>query len=55
MILLRYFHDNLSGPGVNKLLYLAIELINSSSKNGTHFVDCLFEISSNMPMSTCQS
>ena len=31
---LRYLYDSLSGPGVNKLLYLAIKLMNSSSENG---------------------
>jgi len=55
MILLRCLYDNLSKPGVNELLHLAIELINSSSKNETHFINYLFEILSNMLMSTCQS
>ena len=54
-ILLKYLHDNLSRSRVDKLLYLVMELINSSSENRTHFIDCLFEISSNMPMSTCWS
>ena len=47
---LRYLQDNLSGPGVVNLLYLAIELMNSSLEKGTHFESCLFEISSNTPM-----
>ena len=45
----------MSRPGVDELLYLAIELINSSSEKGIHFIECLFEILSNMPMSICQS
>jgi len=53
MILLRCLYDNLSKPEVNELLHLAIELINFSSKNETHFVDYLFEILFNMLMSTC--
>jgi len=53
MILLRCLYDNLSKPEVNELLHLAIELINFSSKNKTHFVDYLFEILFNMLMSTC--
>jgi len=51
-ILLRCIYDNLFRPGVDKLLHLAMELINSSSENGTHFINCLFEISSNTPILT---
>ena len=47
IIILRCFQDNLSGPGVDKLLHLVIELLNSSSKNSIHFVTGLFGISSN--------
>jgi len=46
-IILRCLQDNLSGAGVNELLYLAIELLNSSSKNDIHFVIGLFGIFSN--------
>jgi len=35
IIYFRYFHNSLSGPGVDKLLYLAIELMNFFSKNRT--------------------
>ena len=37
-IILRYLQDNLSSPEVNELLHLVIKLLNSSSKNGVHFV-----------------
>jgi len=33
---LRYLHDSLSGPGVDKLLHLKITLLNSSSENSIH-------------------
>ena len=46
-IILRYFQDNLSGPGVNELLHFIIELLNSSSENSINFVIGLFGISSN--------
>ena len=41
---LRCLQDSLLGPGVDKLLHLAIELMNSSLENGTHSEECLFEI-----------
>ena len=41
--LLRCFYDSLSGPGVSKLLYFVIALINSSSENELYFVTCLLE------------
>ena len=43
--LLRYLYDNLSGPGVDELLHLAIALVNSSSKKELHFLTSLFAIS----------
>jgi len=43
--LLRYLHDNLSSPGVNELLHLAIVIVNSSSEKKLHFVTGLFVIS----------
>ena len=46
-IILRYFQDNLSDLGVNELLYLAIELLNSFSEKSIHFVISLSGISSN--------
>jgi len=46
-IILRCFQDNLLGLGANELLYLAIELLNSSSKKDVYFVIGLFGISSN--------
>jgi len=36
MITLRYLYNNLLGPGNDKLLYLRIMLLNSSSENGIH-------------------
>jgi len=53
MILLRCLHDSLSRPGVNELLYLAIELVNSSSEKETHIIEHLFGISSRVQMSIC--
>ena len=46
-ITLRYLQDNLLGLGVNKLLHLIMELLNSSLEKEIHFVISLFEISSN--------
>ena len=46
-IILRCFQDNLSDLGVNELLYLAIELLNSFSEKSIHFVISLSGISSN--------
>jgi len=53
MILLRYLYDNLSGPGVNKLLYLAMELVNFSPKKETHIIGHLFGISSRVQTLIC--
>ena len=53
IILLRCLYDNLSEPKVDKLLHLAMKLINSSSEKETHFVKHLFEISSNMQILIC--
>lgn len=52
MILLRCLHDNLSGPELDKLLHLAIELMNSSSKKGTHSVGATLGILSKALTST---
>ena len=46
----RYLHDNLLGPRVDELLYLVIELINSSSEKETYSIGHLFGISFNMQM-----
>ena len=48
MMILRCFYNNLFGPEVNKLLYLVIELMNSSFKKGAQFDKYLLRISSNM-------
>ena len=42
---LRYLHDNLSSSEVDKLLYLAIALVNSSSEKKLYFITSLFTIS----------
>ena len=47
MISLRYYYDNLLELGVDELLYLLMELMNSASENGNYFIECLFETSSN--------
>ena len=47
-IYLRYLQDSLLGPRVGELLHLAIDLMNSSLENGTHFEEHLFEISFNI-------
>ena len=44
MMLLRCLHESLSGPGVNKLLHLVIELINSFSQKETQGEDILLGI-----------
>ena len=41
-IILRCYHDNLSGPGADELLYLMIELMNSSEK-GAHLTKICLE------------
>ena len=46
MITLKCFQDNLSRQEVEELLYLMIELLNSSSENSIHFITGLFGISS---------
>jgi len=51
-ITLRWFHDNLSSPGVNKLLQLSNTILNSSLENSTQSVTFLLLISSRMLMST---
>ena len=53
MIFLRCFHNNLSEPGVNKLLHLAIELVNFSSKKEIHIIGHLSGISSRVQTSIC--
>ena len=50
--LLRCFHDNLSRPGVNKLLYFTIALVNSSFEKGFHFIVGLLVISLSKSKST---
>ena len=51
MILLRCLYDNLFGPGVDKLLHLAMELINSSSENSTQIEGFLLGILSSISIS----
>ena len=51
MIYFRYLYNSLSGPRVDELLYLVIELINFFFKNGTQVDDCVFGISSKISMS----
>ena len=53
-IILRWLHDNLSSPGVEKLLQLAIVLLNSSLENRAHEENDLSTISSRMLTSTWQ-
>ena len=52
---LRWFQDNLSGPGVDKLLQLLIAILNSSFKNGSQLVIGLSPISSRTLILTCWS
>ena len=47
MIILICLQDNLSSPGVDKLLHFEIALINSSSENSFYLVIGLLGISSN--------
>ena len=54
MILLRYLYNSLSGPEVDKLLHLAIELMNFSSKKGPQVDACILGILSNISMLICQ-
>jgi len=51
---LRWLYDNLSSPGVDKLLQLLITILNSSFENGAQAVACLFPILSRILLSTCQ-
>ena len=51
-MILRWLHDNLSGPGVEKLLQLVIVLLNSSLENRAQENDDLSMISSRMLIST---
>ena len=55
IIYLRCLYESLSGPGVEELLHLAIELINSSSEKAPHDDDMKDGISSRMSSSMCQS
>jgi len=48
MIALRYFQDNLSDPRVDKLLHLAMELLNFSIENSVQIVIGLVGILSRM-------
>ena len=50
---LMWFHNNLSRPGVDKLLQLLIAILNSSFENRAQVATCLFLISSRILMSTC--
>jgi len=50
----RYLHDSLSSLGVDELLHLAIEVMNSFSENVTHVDDHIFGISSKTSMSIWQ-
>ena len=52
-MILGYFHDNLSGLEVDKLLYLVIELVSSFSENGAQFDEHLLVISSNISILIC--
>ena len=51
---LRYLHDNLSGPGIEKLLQLAMALLNSSLEKGAHEEEDLLVTSSRILISTWQ-
>jgi len=46
-ILLKCLYNNLSGPGINKLLHFLIELMNFSFEDGFHIIIGLLGISSN--------
>jgi len=52
---LRCLQDSLLESGVDELLYLVIELINSSLENEIYSEQCLFKISFNTSKSTWQS
>ena len=51
-MILRWLHDNLSGPGVEALLQFAMAILNSSFKNGGQGEVGLLMISSRTSMST---
>jgi len=53
IIILRCCHNNLLGPGVDKLLHLVIDLINSSSEKEGQLVELLLGILSQMSASNC--
>jgi len=50
---LRWFHNNLSGPGIDELLQLLIAFLNSSLENSTQKDGDLSIISSRTSMSIC--
>ena len=54
-IALRYFQNNLSSSRVNRLLHLAIVLLNSLNEKGLQIIVSLVESSSNIFRLTCQS
>ena len=53
MIAFRCFQDTLSGPGVNELLYLTMELLNSLTEKEVQIVIFLVGISSIMSGLIC--
>jgi len=53
MTSLRCFHEILSGPGAEKLLYLLIAIINSFLEKEFHDEYCLDGSSSNKDLFTC--
>ena len=54
MIHLRWLYESLSGLGADNLLYLVIDLVNSSFKKDGHLLDGLSGISSKISTSTWQ-
>ena len=48
-----YFYETLSGPGINKLLYLTMILLNSSFKNSVYSDIGLDEILSKILILIC--
>jgi len=53
MMIFKWCHVNLSGPGVNESLHLLIADLNSNLENGLHFWGGLRSTSSRMLRSTC--
>ena len=53
-MILRWLHDSLSSPGVNKLLQLPNAILNSSFKNSAQADTCLLPILSRILISTWQ-